>query len=570
MKRYFFLVVALLDFITVGDKAYCAVKSGGRSTKRSSAKRAKTVSVQNVSGRVSGGSFSGNVRTVSTKNVSDGMNCGIMADATNNQAKRLCAIAMADALKTYCKSYPCQSKLKVELSFNFDLPTLSSVSADVNGNSCSGKDLNTFCTAFQSELLDGLWDLYSEKNIRERKNCNMAMAKYSAAQDCFQYIQAEKNQSVGGIFDSSKISGLDKGIDSRCGRDAILKKYKTIALDELDDADMNTYFGMASMNEDGTVSNTSGGYQGKKKLSSTVASLFANVGDNTWNVMGQIGKLADLKLDMKSSTYPRELVVIANTFVTEGETACGKDFASTMQDTSFDLVDNRSSLEIAISKKGLLKGVFDFTLDNTVALVSEDKAEDIKKKGIAGKVKEAIDKRNEKKANRDVYPSADSDNTFLIACKGNVDEVTIKAKSILSNIDSAIAEIEKADEKYREKMLAYNPKIISNLSQLLEFDRSDDSEITMSTSPNLSELRSVVNKLKSVPQFNCKGKGFVNPSSVTYKFEYDKKGGDAIGAIIAALVKSRDDFMPEYDASNADNKEELKSKFEKFKGITKK
>lgn len=567
MKRYFFLAVAFLNFIAFGDGVYSAVKNGNRSTKRVSAKKIKSGSSQVVSEKNFVNNYTGVAKSVSVNSVSNSMSCGVPAESLNNQAKRLCAVAMADALKLYCQNYSCQSKLKVELSFNFDLPTLSSISADVNGKSCSGKNLNTFCTAFQSELLDGLWDLYSEKSIRERKNCNMAMAKYSVAQDCFQYIQAEKNSSVGGIFDSSKISDLDNEIDARCGRDAILKKYKSIALDDLSDADMNTYFGMASISGEGVLENTNSGYQGKKKLSSTVASLFANVGDNTWNVMGQVGKLADLKLDMKSNTYPRELVVIANTFITEGENACGKDFASDMADTSFELADNRSALERAISKKGLLKGVFDFALDNTVAIVSEDKAEDIKKKGIAGKIKEAIDDSKEKKAKRNVYPKAEDDGKFLVACSGSVDEVTTKVKSILSNIDNAISEIEKSDAKYREQLLENNKSIALNLEKLLKFDRSDNSEIKMSSSPDLSELRSVVNKLKSVPEFNCEGKGFIKSSSVSYNFTFDKKDGDVIGEIIAKLVSSKNTFMEKFDASEADNKSDFDEKLKSFRQI---
>ena len=43
------------------------------------------------------------------------------------------------------------------------------------------------------------------------------------------YIQAEKNNSVGNIFNAKKITKLDKGIDEKCGHDAILNKYKSIA-----------------------------------------------------------------------------------------------------------------------------------------------------------------------------------------------------------------------------------------------------------------------------------------------------------------------------------------------------
>ncbi len=536
------------------------VFSAPKNSLRSS--RTRSASVKNISGTLDRNNFTGSVSNVYSMQDSNAMVCGVAPSSTNAVAKRVCAYAMADALKVYCKSYPCSDVLKVKFSFDFELPTLSNIFADVNGTACNGKKLNTFCLPFQEELLDGLWDLYSEKSIRERKNCNMAMAKYAVAQDCFQYIQSEKNQSVDGVFNSSKISGLDKGIDEKCGREAILKKYKAIALDDLDDSDMNTYFGMAKY-EGGVVSFSSDNFQGKKKLSSTVASLFANVGDNTWNIMGQVGKLADLRLNMKSSTYPRELVVIANTFVTDGETACGKSFAADMENTSFNLLDNRSALELAISKKGVLKGTFDFVLDNTVGIVAENKSEDIKKKGIVGKVKETVEKNKEKKATRNVYPDADSDAKILASCKEDVDVVTKNVKNVLNNISNAISEIEKTDEKYRDTLLQNNQKIVSNLRKILEYDRNDDKKIELSSNPTLIELRKVVSSLSSVEKFNCAGKGFENREDITYKFSFNSSSGDVIGSRIGALEVSRknisDDLGKRKDL-NPVNYDEMESK----------
>ncbi len=548
MRKVFFTLLILCGFVVVKeDRAFCATKKTSRASGRSS----RSVSVKNISGKVQSNKFSGTVREAYKVDASSKMSCGVPADVTNASAKRLCALAMADALKVYCKSYSCQSKLKVELSFNFDLSALSGVSADVDGARCSGKNLSTFCAAFQSELLDGLWDLYSESSVRDRKNCNMAMAKYSAAQDCFQYIEAEKNQSVGGIFSASKISDLDKGIDERCGRDAILKKYKTIALDDLSTEDMNTYFGMGKISSDGTVAFDSDGFQGKKKLSSTVASLFANVGDNTWNYVGQIGKLADLKLNMKSNTYPRELVTIANTFVTEGETACGKSFTSDMEDTSFELVDNRSSLERAVAKKGILKGVFDFVVDNTVALVSEDKAERLKKSGLLDK------------SGKNLYPQADRDEKILNSCSGDVDTVTNNVKSVLENLDKAVAELEKYIENKTELLKkSENKKIITNLKKILVYamNKRPDDLPNLIEIPAVSDLRDTVNKLKTVDQFNCEGNGFETAIDVKYDFDYTD--GD-IDAIVEALLRSKDNFISEKSKIEGKGAEE-ESSFGKY------
>ena len=555
MKKVFFTLLVFVWGIIDNNVVISAPRKS---------RKTRSVSVKNVSGKLSKGTFTGTTKTAYTINNSNGMNCGVAASISNAQAERLCASVFVDALKIYCKEYSCQSKAKVDFSFNFGLESLSGVSANIGGVNCSGKNLNTFCLAFQSKLLDKLWDFYSEQSIRNRKNCNMAMAKYSAAQDCYQYIIAEKNQSVDSVFNSSKISNFDKEIDDRCGRDAILKKYKNIAVDELENADMNVYFGSAKLEKDGTLSSANDAVQGKKKLSSNVASLFANVGDNTWNIVGQIGKLADLKLDMKSSTYPRDIVVIANTFVTDGETACGKNFAVDMEKTSFEIKDNKSALEREIAKKGLLKGVFDFTLDNTVGLVSEDKVDEIKGKGVIASVKEAIDKNKEEKSNRDVYTNAESDlkklNNILASCDSSGKASFSDVKSILENIKNAMAEIEK-NSKYKDSLFAKNKSnIIKNLNVILSFNRTPKNrDIKLSDSSSFEDVKSAINELSVVTKFNCPGVLFEEYENFTYEFSF--KGG--VSEIIKALLTSKENFVKAYDALTGENKGD----FEEYKNI---
>ena len=522
MKKVFFTWTIFMCCIVFGDTAFSATRKSSRLSKTRSA------SVKNFSGTLNRSTFTGAVNSSYKINDNNEMVCGVAPAVTNKVAYRLCALAMADALKTYCQNYSCQSKLKVGLSFDFGLSALSEVYADVNGVKCSGTKLNTFCLPFQEELLSGLWDLYSESNVRNRKNCNMAKAKYSVAQDCFQYIQSEKNQSVGGVFDSSKISDLDKGIDAKCGRDAILKKYNLIAIDDLTDTDLNTYLGMAE-NKGGVVSYSSSGFQGKKKLSSTVASLFANVGDNTWNISGQIGKLADLKLDMKSNTYPRELVVIANTFITDGENSCGKDFASTMEDTSFKLVDKRSALERAIAEKGLLKGAYD--------MIAND---EWKEKGIVGKIKESVDKNKEKKVCKNVYPDAKKDMAKLNSCSGDVDAVTTMIKGVLQNVSSAVSVAKSNDCDTKE--------IISVLEKILMYDRIGGGDIAKPTADN---LETIIKQLNDVKKFNCPNTGF--SKDLSYEFSFDAKNGDVIGEILGSLKKSSENLDSMYNGFKGEN-----------------
>ena len=547
MKKNIFLLAVFLFIIAFNNEVFSAIKNKGRTSR-------SRVATRSVSGKLSGSNFVGSVQNISVVNsvADDVMSCGVPAVATNAQAKRICALVMADAMKTYCKNYSCQSKLKVELSFNFGLSSLSEISADVNGVNCSGENLSKFCTAFQSELVDGLWDLYSEPNVRERKNCNMALAKYSVAQDCFQYILAEKNQSVGGIFNSSKISNLDKEIDKRCGKDAIIAKYKLRAIDDLSDDDEKTFFGGAKMNDDGTLSFDGESYQGKKKLSSTVASLFANVGDNTWNIMGQVGKLADLKLDMKSNTYPRELTVIANTFVTEVENTCGKNIADSMQDTSFELVDNRSALELAVAKKGLLKGAYD--------MVANDKW---KEKGIIGVVKEKIDESKAKKTNKNVYPEFDKDKSYLSSCNDTKD-VTGNVREILSKISKAIKAVYAMDEKYRDTLYENNKNnIIENVNLILKFSRRYDDGLSVENMERLSDetlagVEKIVNDLSNTKiEFKCPGQKFIDKESVSFDFKFDTQ---SIDAITKALLDSKERFMNDIEKlenENIDNKEEF-------------
>ena len=556
MKKFFFTLFVFVFGIIDNNVVFSAPKKSSRKLRSSS--------VKNVSGKLNKNTFTGTVKTDYTINSSDTVSCGGVF-VPNAQAERLCASAIVDALKIYCKDYSCQSKAKVDFSFSFDLPNLSGISADVGGVSCSGKNLNTFCLPFQSKLLDKLWDFYSEQSIRDRKNCNMAMAKYSAAQDCYQYIISEKNQSVDAVFNSSKITNFDKGIDERCGRDAILKKYKSIAVDDLENNEINAYFSSAVLNKDGTISSSGDEFKGKKKLSSNVASLFANVGDNTWNLVGQIGKLADLNLSMKSSTYPREIVVIANTFVTDGETACGKDFASDMEKTSFEIADSRSALEREIAKKGLLKGAFDFTLDNTVGLVSEDKADELKKKGIVTSIKEAVDKSKEEKSNKDVYLTASDDlkklNGILSSCDGSGKASFADVKTVLQNIKGAVDEIEK-NPKYQDALFEKNKdNIIKNLNVMLSLNRMPKKrDIKLSDSSTFSNVKDALAELSSATKFNCPGVLFEEDESLVYKFDFST---GSVSDIIGALIDSRKNFVKVYESLTGENKND----FEDYKKI---
>ncbi len=313
--------------------------------------------------------------------------CGTPAPIDNLIAKRLCATAYSTALGKYCSETECKSAISVAMTMNFGIPLLKDISIDINGTKCSADGLNSFCSNFAEELVEGLWPMYSSQAIRERKNCNFAKAKFVSAQNCFNYILSEKNNTgLNNFFDSSKITTMDKKIDELCGRDAIIKNYNMISIDEWTTKDDETFFNSMS----NVVSGKNLG--SNKKLSSSIATQFANIGNANWDITGKVGNFLDGTWDLKTSSYPREITTLVNTFITEGETACGNDFKTEMQNTNFALENKQSSLEKEIAKKGLLKGLFDYSLNQASVVIGEELAQDIKDKGIYGKIKESMEK----------------------------------------------------------------------------------------------------------------------------------------------------------------------------------
>ena len=526
-------------FLIVGIFFDTNVSSAPRRSNRS--KRSATMSKTSVRGTLnsSNSRYTGQTTSTTGTTISNDSNltCGTVPSSTNLLAKRKCAIAVSEGLKKYCETYPCKSKVKVQLSFNFELPNLSSITSEISGKNCNGKDLMNFCSPFQEELVENLWDLYSEQQIRERKNCNMAKAKYSAAQDCFMYIQAEKNSSADGVFkamfDASKITELDRGIDKKCGRDAIIEKYKTISIDDWSDDDEKTFLSGATINSDGVL-DTGSMYQGKKKLSSTIASLFANIGDNSWNYSGQIGKLADLNLNTKSQTYPRELVTIANTFVTEGETACGRDFKVDMEDTTFTLADNRSALEKEISKKGALKGLFDFTVNNTVGVaLGTNAAQELKDKGIYGVIKEKSDKK--KNVNSELSQMENDIKTLLASlapneCKADNAQITKDVRSALQNALSMLEKIPSIKKIKGDDLTRAHNNLDKLLNTIAKFKRKPDNKISipnmgdmnLMASEDIEKYKNVIAQLNNESlEYSCSEFVKVENENVNYTFNYN-------------------------------------------------
>lgn len=452
---------------------------------------------------------SSNTITRNYPGTGDNMVCGIPAAINNNIAKKQCAITIANGLKTYCSLYQCTTKMKVITGFNFRLAGMDKIETTVNNEKCSGENLTKFCSNFEEEIIEGLWDLYSPKVIRERKLCNVARTKFHSAQECFRQIISFKNKNAMGAdaFDNSKITKLDKEIEEKCGLEAIKKNYDAIGIDKLTENEISEYFTKNNMELSGTAVNK------RKNLSSQIATLFANIGDNSWNWTGQIGKFADLKLDAKSTSYPRDIVMMANTFIADGEAACGQSFKTDMQNTSFILADNRSALEKEIERKGLLKGLFDYGIRNFYEpFAGSKKADDIKNKGMFHKddPTDNINLKEEKEKLNNTLKMCPMDETSD-KIQENINNFTTKIKEIVGDLDKKYKELEEINKKrFKEgvdnKEQEFNETLNKIITETKAYKKiKDENGIEKYQIINISEteIKNKIEKLKTIEIFTC-------------------------------------------------------------------
>lgn len=578
MRKSFIISIFFLNCILLNTDVFCAPKR----TAVSNRKRGATTNKTSLSGTYNTATSTYtpagvSINTTTAKsNDTTAMSCGTPASSSNMIAKRLCATAYSDALGTYCDSTKCTSAIKVAMNLNFGLSILSDVSIDVNGTSCKGDNLDKFCSNFAEELVAGLWPLYSEQAKRERKTCNFAKAKFNAAQDCFNYILSQKNTAgLTGFFDTSKQNDIDKEVEKICGKDAIIENYNKISIDGWDSNDDSLFFNEAT----NTVSNKTG-IGANKKLSSSVATQFANVGNANWNISGKVGRFLDLDWDLKTSTYPRELTVLVNSFITDGETSCGSGFRTEMQDTSFAINNKQSNLEREIAKKGLLKGLFDYSINQASAIMGDEWADTIKGDGIAGTIQKAVEKRK----NKPIYtPQNKKIKELLTTCnqykeeefKKIVDGYLTTIKDTLDKIDSG-------------KSFTVNyPLIKTDLTEIVkqaitDIDMSNYQYTNITDKSSNEDVKeaikdikqNVVEKLLNTNQkYNC-DKGFkVDIENKEYSFSIDysktEEGNwdDSTVSDIKALFENTELFDALKSMTDGRNEEEIKEEIENWDNI---
>lgn len=556
MRKTFKISTILLSCILFNTEVFSAPKRNATTTR----KRAVTTTKTNISGTYN---TSTSTYTPTQTNITfattnsnatseTSMVCGTPASSDNLIAKRLCANAYSQALDLYCKNTTCTSAIKVAMSLNFGIPLLNgandkktTVSIDVGGTQCYGNNLDKFCSNFAEELVSSLWTLYSAQAIRERKTCNFAKAKFNSAQECFNYILSEKNNAgLNNFFSTTKTTDMDKEIDKICGKQAIIDNYNKISIDSWDENDDTLFF-----NENTNVVSGKTGIGSNKKLSSSVATQFANVGTANWDISGKVGNFLDLSWDLKTSTYPRELTVLVNSFITDGETSCGSKFRTEMQDTSFEIENKQSNLEREIAKKGLLKGLFDYSLNQASAIIGEERANNIKGKGIVGSIAEAV----ENAKNKPTYTSQEKNiNELLKSCNNKTEE----------EFKEEIVKILDAINLNKEDITKNYTNIIKDLT-LIKDSTKNKKDITFPKANDeqlITKLETIITSLKNA-EYNCENgfKSKIKEEKLTYKITYTtdenaKWDAEAINKIKAGFESS---ILDTYDETNIDNWEEI-------------
>ena len=266
------------------------------------------------------------------------------APITDAVAKRNCTRAVVKGLQDYCGKNKCRNATEAFSGFTFP------------ANEMIGENrlTETFCANFIEEAVNNLWNDYDSYAKNDKKVCNIAKARATAAESCYQYAIANGNKKARvGI---KEVFSEDE-LDDYCGTEAIKKQYALYADgDVLSDGDVGT----------------------------SLTTPFSRVGMSGWSNLAAFTRLIDLKFDTRSNEWPREIVQLVNSINTQGQIACGRDFAAQLKDTSFQLVDKSGSLEKRINEKGLFAGVKDWGVDQIGAFKGTNWAD----KAKAGKTTE--------------------------------------------------------------------------------------------------------------------------------------------------------------------------------------
>ena len=252
-----------------------------------------------------------------------------IAPATDPIAKRKCTELVVEALTEYCgtdkkckNATEAYAKIKIE-----DNP---------NGPN------EIYCANFIEEAVNNLWDSYDTYKATNEKNCNIALARSLAAEECYRYALTQKNVrkfiDTWNAFETFSESEL-----SMCNKAAVVKIYNTISNGD-------------TITEDEAGDN--------------IASYFSKVGASGWSNITAYTRLLDGKIDFTTTEFPRDLILLVNSLKSQGNMMCGQDHYTELVDANIQLIDKTGSWEKQIKEKGAIAGTADYIADTTESIVN--------------------------------------------------------------------------------------------------------------------------------------------------------------------------------------------------------
>lgn len=385
-----------------------------------------------------------------------------VAPITDASAKRSCTAMVVKSLKNYCGNNKCKNA--TEAYAGISLPTDTTAVNEI------------YCANFIEEAVNNLWNSYDSYAANDTKNCNIALARSLAAEECYRYVLTSQNEKV-------VISSGD--LNSRCGKSAIQLQYKRISNgEEISDSETGD----------------------------SLTSYFSKVGNIGWSNLAAYGRLLDLKIDFKTTEFPRDLIQLVNSLKSEGNMMCGEKNYTELYDANIALVDKTSSIERKINEKGLLAGGKEYIVDQIGAFKGTNWANDT----MAGKTKE---EREADKQIKDIKSAKDMLNKF----DGNIETLTTSINEITdetkkSDLTKKIEELKAQKEAIPENT---EPNFVEKVNQLNENYKALNKEV--------KSVKKELDKAKKAEEKEKKATERKNKREEAKKLREEKKSSGETG-----------------------------------------
>ena len=269
-----------------------------------------------------------------------------IAPATDPIAKRKCTELVVEALTEYCgtdeENKECNNTTEgsnescgtVKKCKN---ATEAYAKIKIEDNPNGPNEI--YCANFIEEAVNNLWDSFDTYKATNEKNCNIALARSLAAEECYRYALTQKNVRFSiNSFETFKEEEL-----SMCNKAAVVKIYKTISNGD-------------TITEDEAGDN--------------IASYFSKVGASGWTNLAVYTRLLDANVDLTTTEFPRDLILLVNSLKSQGNMMCGQDHYTELVDANIQLIDKTGSWEKQIKEKGAIAGTADYIADTTESIVN--------------------------------------------------------------------------------------------------------------------------------------------------------------------------------------------------------